>query len=143
MIKVLKIIGIIFLSIILLFSGCAYYVYQKSAAYETTAVPYIEEVMPKLSTWVLEVHRLHSTPESNETISDEDLLKLLKWLSKLGGLNSIEKPQFKGVMNGNFITYVFIAHYENGDAGITVQLEDDNGKFLINQFHVESMALIE
>lgn len=143
MIKILKIIGIFILSMILLFSGCAFYAYQKGQSYEATAVPYIEEVLPKISNWDLETNKLYSTPESNESMKDEDLLKLLKWLSKLGQLESIEKPQFTGIMNGNLIKYVFIAHYENGDATITMQLKDDNGKFLINQFHVDSMALIE
>ena len=143
MIKVLKIIGIIILSMILLFSGCAFYAYQQGQSYETTAIPYIEEVLPKISTWDLETNKLYSTPESNESMKDEDLSKLLKWLSKLGKLNSIEKPQFTRIMNGNYITYVFIAHYENGDATITMQLKDENGKFLINGFHVDSMALIE
>ena len=128
---------------VLLISSCVYYFYQKSATYDPIAIPFIKEVMPKLSTWDLATHRLYSTNESNEILNDRDLARSLKWLSKLGALESIEKPKLTGVMNGNFITYYFIAHYKNGDAGITIQLEDDNDKFLINQFHVESKALIE
>ena len=141
--KFLKIISIIIFSMILLFSGCAFYGYQKGQSYEATAVPYIEEVLPKISNWDLETNKMYSTPESNESMKDEDLSKLLKWLSKLGDLESFEKPQFTGIMNGNLIKYVFIAHYKNGDATITMQLKDDNGKFLIDRFHVDSMALIE
>lgn len=135
---ILRVIKVIFFLIVLLISSCVYYFHQKSATYDPVAIPFIEEVMPKLSTWDLATHRLYSTHESNERINDEDLTRSLKWLSKLGSLVSIEKPKLTGVMNDNFITYDFVAHYKNGDAGISMQIEDDNGKFLINEFHVES-----
>jgi len=141
--KFLKVVGIIFLCIVLLFIALGLYVSTKSSEYEATAVPFINEVIPKLSTWDLEVFKEYSTPESNKASSDADFSKLLRWFTKLGKLESIGEPVFKSIMNGNLITYIVPVNYEAGEATITLSLRDTDGEFLIHYFNLDSMALVE
>jgi len=141
--KFLKVLGIIFLCIILLFIALGLYVSTKTSEYEVTAVPFINEVIPKLSTWDVEVFKEYSTHESNEASSDEDLSKLLRWFTKLGKLEGIGVPVFKSIMNGNLITYIIPVKYEAGEATITLTLRDTDGEFLIHYFNLNSLALVE
>ena len=148
--KVLKVIGIIFLCIIALFGAIATYTYMKSAQYEKTAVPYIKEKIPELSSWDPNVAKKYFAPEVLEITKDEDLIRLMRWFSKLGALKGIEEPQFINVSSSATVSngqqtiasYTILAHYENGDANITIRLLEVENGFKIYQFHISSMALI-
>jgi len=147
----LKVLGIIFLFIIILFGSVGIYTYMKSSEYSETAVPYINEKIPELSTWDHEVAKKHLAPGILAETKDEDLEKLMRWFSKLGALQSIEEPQFINVSSSATIangqqtiaTYTIIAHYENGDAAITMGLLEVEDGFKIYQFHLNSNALID
>jgi len=149
--KLLKVLGIIFLSIIVLFGTIGIYTYMKSSEYSETAVPYIKEKIPELSTWDAAVTKKYLAPEILAKTEDEDLEKLMRWFSKLGHLKNIEEPQFVNVSsnvtvsNGQqtIATYTILAHYENGDATITMRLLEIDGGFKIYQFHLNSNALID
>ncbi|ARU55874.1 hypothetical protein OLMES_1800 [Oleiphilus messinensis] len=64
----------------------------------------------------------------------------------------MEEPEFNQVRSGaivreganTIVTYnTVLAHYENGDAQITIRLLDLGGSFEVYHFHVNSAALIE
>ncbi|MFV1922553.1 MAG: hypothetical protein ACMZ63_08120, partial [Methylotenera sp.] len=59
--KFLKVVGIIILSFVLLFVAIGFYVSTKSSEYETTAVPFIHEVIPKISSWDKAIFKKYST----------------------------------------------------------------------------------
>ena len=141
--KFLKVVGIIILCFVLLFAAIGFYVSTKSSEYESTAVPFIYEVIPKISSWNIDVFKKYSTAESNAASSDEDLSKLLRWFTKLGKLENVGQPVLKSIMNGNKLTYIVPVKYETGDATITLQLHDTDGEFLIHFFNLDSMALVE
>ncbi len=148
--KVFKILGIIFLLIIILFAGVAAYTYMKSSEYSKTAIPYINEKIPELSTWESSVAKKYLAPEILAKTQDADLERLMRWFSKLGSLKSIEEPQFINVSSittissgqQTIVTYTILAHYEKGDATITMRLLEVEGGFQIYQFHLNSNALI-
>jgi hypothetical protein len=149
--KVLKILAILFLSLIILFAIIAGMTYYKSSQYEKTVVPYIKEKIPLLSNWEYETTKSLMSPKVLENTKEEDLKKIIHWFSKLGKLNHIEKPEFRNVSTRSsftgsgtetIVTYEILAHYENGDATITMSLLDNNSSFKIYHFNINSMALL-
>ena len=149
--KVLKFLGILLLGIIILFTFIGGYTYYKSSEYEKTAVPYIKEKIPLLSTWDYETTKSFMVPIVLENTKEEDFKKIIHWFSKLGKLKNIEDPEFRNVStNSNIagatsktiVTYEILAHYENGDATITMRLLEENNDFKIYYFNINSMALL-
>ena len=148
--KFLKILGIIFLSIIVIFALIVGWTYWKYTEYKETAVPYIKENIPRLSGLNAEVVKSLLAPSVLKVTKDEDLEKLMKWFSKLGDLKDIEEPQFVNVTTSatvvhgkqTIVTYSIPAHYQNGDATITMRLLEVGEGFKVYQFHLASMALI-
>lgn len=149
--KVLKVLGIVFLVIVVFFSAIGVYTYLKSSEYSKTAVPYIKEKIHELSSWDSDVAKQYLAPQVLEMTKDEDLDKLMNWFSKLGSLKNIEEPQFVNVTssatlaNGQqtIATYTILANYENGVANITMRLLEVKDGFQIYQFHINSNALMD
>lgn len=149
--KVLIVLGVIFLVLVLIISGIGVFTWYKSSKYENTAVPYIKAAIPELSKWDIEITKEYMAPEVKKEISDEDLNKVIKYLSKLGSLVSIEKPSFTNIYAGatldsgkkTFVTYTINALYENGNAVITITLLDLGGSFNVYKLNINSMALAE
>ena len=143
-------LGIIFLSIITFFVAIGAYTYMKQSEYSKTAVPYIKEKIPELSTWDPVIAKKYLVPEVLAETNDDDLEKLMRWFSKLGRLKSIEEPQFVSVSssvttkNGQrtMVTYTINTHYENGTAVITMKLLEAEDSFQIYQFQLNSNAFI-
>ncbi len=149
--KILKGFGIFILVMVVLVVLVAAYTGYKQSEYSETAVPYIRNVIPKISTWDPQKAKIFFVPGTFDNVSDEDFEKLFKWFSKLGQLKSIEDPQFLSVNSSattseganTIVTYSIEAHYENGDATITIKLLDLNESFEVYSFNVNSMALIK
>lgn len=149
--KILKVLGIIFLVIVILIASLFAYTYLKSSEYNEEALPYIEKVIPELSTWNTKILKKYSAPEALANIKDEEFEKLMRWFSKLGNLKSIEKPKFvnfsnySSLENGQktILSYTILAHYENGDALIEMSLLEVENGFQVYRFHLNSSALID
>ena len=107
--------------------------------------------MPELSKWDVTVAKQYMAPEALKSVSDEDFSKLMKFLSKIGSLISIEDPQFQNLSSSvttdtgtlTTVLYKFTARYENGDATITLKLKPIDSGYQIYYFNVNSMALAE
>lgn len=149
--KIFKGLGIAILVIVVLFAGIFIWATVISSKYNETAIPYIENVMPELSKWDIEIAKQYMAPEVLESVSDEKFSKLMKFLSKIGSLKSIEEPQFQkasssaSTSTGTLTTvlYTFTAHYENGDATITLKLKPVDDGYQVYYFNVNSMAFAE
>ena len=149
--KFLKGLGITVLVIAIIFAGIFVWVSIISSKYNETAIPYIEKVMPELSKWDVDVAKQYMAPEALDSVSDADFAKLMKFLSKIGSLKSIEEPQFQNASSSattgtgtlTTVLYTFTAHYENGDATITLKLKPVENGYQVYHFNVNSMALAE
>ena len=149
--KFLKWLGIAILVVVVLIAGIYIWVSFTASKYNETAIPYIEKVMPELSKWDVSVAKQYMSPEALQSVSDEDFGKLMKFLSKIGSLKSIEEPQFQKVNSSvtagtgtlTTVIYAFTAHYENGDATITLRLKPVDSGYEIYYFNVNSMVLAE
>ena len=149
--KILKWLGIVLLVIIGLFVLIAVYSGYQQSKYEKTAIPYIKEIVPLISKWNPKEIKPYFTSEALANVSDEDLEKMFKWLSKLGELKSFEEPQFLNIFSGTsiqsgshtIITYHVLAKYESGDANINLRLIATETSFALYHFNINSKALIE
>ncbi|MDF0534149.1 hypothetical protein PY479_07660 [Shewanella sp. A32] len=149
--KILKWFGVILLGIILLFILVAVYTGYKQSGYKETAVPYIKEVIPAISEWDTEKAKQFFVPSTFDNVSQDDFEKLFRFFSKLGSLKSMDEPVFNQVQAGatiqeganTIVTYTVLAHYENGDAQITIRLLDLGGSFEVYYFNVNSTVFIE
>ncbi len=149
--RILKWLGGILLVIVVLFGAILALTTYKQAQYSKTAVPYIERVVPILSEWDAPSARSLFAAQALEEVSEEDLEKLLDFLSKLGDLLSMDDPKFLQVSAGasvgegtsTIVTYTIDAQYEYGPALITIRLLDLGDRFEIYYFNVNSSALLD
>lgn len=148
--KFLKILGIIILLIVLGIGGIIGWFKYEQYKYASTAVPFIQQVVPEIAQWNPEVLKSYMVPEALASTSDADLVKLFAWFKKLGTLESLQEPQFLNVFKGfssekgsqKIITYSIPANFNAGEAIITIRLLDQGESFKIYQFNINSKALI-
>ncbi len=131
------------------FSGYFIYGYMQSAKYDGTAIPYIEKVLPELSSWDVDRVSQCMAPEVLATISPENLVELLKSLSQIGTFQSISEATFKNKAVGAnvkyadapVITYDIETRYSSGPVTVTLSLLDRDGKYQVYYFNFQSQAL--
>ncbi len=126
-----------------------FYSAQKEAQYATTAIPYIEQVIPELSKWEPEISRQYLSAEFLQKTSADDFARIIKAMSKVGELQGMEVPEFEEIYSGDtpagekqtVISYQIKARYTSGDAIIIMSLLDRDGAFEVYRFNVQSEAL--
>ena len=109
------------------------------------------KTIPELSKWDPEIIKSYMSPELHSEVSDSDLIKMTRIMSKMGTLIATGEPVFKNVIststveNGSMtlVTYLVPAKYANGDATLTLILKEKNESFDIYNFNVDSMVLFE
>lgn len=127
------------------------YNHMQSSAYEATAIPYIETVLPQISTWDPVKVRDYMAPEVLERVKDTDLEALMLSLSKIGTLKSIDKIKFKNKASGEnitrgkqpLVTYLLEAQYSSGQVDVTLTLLDKGDSFDLYHFNFQSEALAQ
>ncbi|SDZ79015.1 hypothetical protein SAMN05660420_00320 [Desulfuromusa kysingii] len=129
----------------------AYFVYDAvlSSRYAGTVGPYIQRVLPEISTWNPNIARQYMAPEILKTVTAADLDHLMEALSKIGSLQKIGKMSFKSQSEVDdvefekrpLITYEVDAQYSTGDTKITISLLDRNGSYELYHFNFQSKAL--
>ncbi len=127
------------------------WVLGEQSEYESTAVPYIEKLIPKIATWDPNVVWDHYDQEVKSSISKEDNEKVVRFMSKLGELESTDTPEFQMVSTSastssgarKLVTYKIAARFESGDASIELTLVDRDGEFSVYHFKINSMVFVE
>lgn len=138
-------------TIIAVFASSVLYDRYKASEYEDFAVPYIEKIIPEISKWDPVVTRALMAPEVSAAIPEENFIEATSWFSRLGALQSMDKPEFEDVHSGTqaslgeqtIVEYNVDARYENGDATINLKLLERNGAFEIYRFNFGSEILLE
>ena len=129
-----------FVAMVSIVIGVYAYKNQQAAEYDKLAVPYIKQVIPKLSQWDPATTRQLMAPEVLEGISEELFTGVINVFSKLGQLQSIEEPKFKKAYTAEetkidtVVAYTTDAKYENGDATIAIQLLIRDGSLSVFRF---------
>lgn len=123
--------------------------HMQAAAYEETAVPYIKQVLPRISTWDVERVSDYMASEVIDRIPHDQLVSLMEGLSRLGSLESIDNVKFKNKASGQLattgeqpvVTYDIDATYSSGPVGVTISLLDQGGTFVVYHFNFYSRVL--
>lgn len=133
------------------FSAFFYYGYYQSSQYDGTVVPYIQEMLPKLSTWDPVIVKQLMAPAVLRTVTDENLTSIMEALAGIGELQSIGEMKFKKRATGGagdlvqqpVITYIVKAQYSTGETIVTISLLDKGGSYDVYHFNFESEALFK
>ncbi|MCK4503767.1 MAG: hypothetical protein KAU22_12095 [Desulfuromonadales bacterium] len=131
------------------FSSYFSYGYYLSSKYADTAIPYMEEVLPQISTWDADIVRQYMAPEVLQTVTAENLKNLMAALSKIGELKSISKFSFQNEVSGDnvqfvggtVITYEVEAEYSSGATVVTIRLLLRDDSYQVYHFNFQSQAL--
>jgi hypothetical protein len=148
--KVFAIIGSIIVVILIAIASVTGYNHYLASKYEDTAIPYVKRFIPEMSKWQPEIITGYMPRESLESTPEENIVKIVEYLSKLGALKSMEEPVFSKVYSGapgkdegkTVVVYTVNAVYETGDAEITVNLLETEESFKVYNFHINSLALL-
>lgn len=149
--RIIKRILLGLLLVFLFFALIGLWAWKEQSDYEMTAVPYLQSVVPEIATWDPDIAWAYFDQDVKDTISREDNAKIINYLSTLGTLRSLDRPQFRQVTSSatlktgtrKLVLYQISAEFENGDATIDVTLTDRDGKFSIYYFKVDSMAFAD
>lgn len=150
--KFLKILGGVFLVIIVVVAVFFAMTIPKVRALDKEIVTYFESAVPLVvANWNPEDLKRRAAPELLAAPNvDERLPKVFKWYSALGKLKKLEKPAGRAGTGykpgtkfyGTWGEYAAAAEFEGGQAHIKVVLRKNGDIWQIMGFQIESMALL-
>ena len=138
------------ISILIIIGGNIFYKKYQGSQYDKLAVPYIQRVIPVISSWDPVATKALMTPEIATTIPDEKYARAMVFFSQLGALQSVDEPEFTKahvdleteIGRQTILEYKVDASYANGDAEIEIKLLERGGSFEIYRFNFSSEALL-
>lgn len=130
--------------------GLEMYRSYQGSEFDKTAIPYIRQVIPEISRWDPETARALMNPDISATITDEKFTRAMRFFSKLGALQGMDKPKFReahvdqqtDIGKQTILEYIINAQYENDDAEIVLQLVEKGDSFEIYRFNFSSEFLL-
>ena len=154
--KILIIVVAILTVVVLCFAGIKFYINYQASKYDAAVVPLLQKVIPEISTWEEDAIRENMSEEALQRISPQDFSAIVERFSQLGALRSFETPIFKEVSETRSpstlpgkgpvtttVSYTSDAVYDNGDAIITLMLSEQDGRFEIQYFTIQSLSLAQ
>lgn len=138
------------LFIITVVVGSALYDRFKTSPYDAQATPYLESILPTISTWETAQIRPLMAPDALSKVSDEQFQQTMDIFARLGRLKDHDRPRFRtlhaeaGVDGATrtIIEYLVKAEYESGPAEIVISLVHTDGTFMVYHFNLGSKALL-
>lgn len=148
--KYFVLIALWVVSIIVAVGGLEIYKSYQGSEFDKTAIPYIRQVVPQISTWDPETVKLLMAPEIAATIPDEKFIRAMRFFSKLGALQDIDEPEFEeahvdremDIGKQTIIEYKIAARYENAEAEIHLQLLERGESYELYRFNYSSELLL-
>jgi hypothetical protein len=125
------------------------YAYVQSTRFDPTVVHYIEQAVPQLSRWDVATTKALLDEEALKRVSDNDLEKMMEYLTRIGELQGFDKPRFRstsktmttGAIERDVVTYRVKADYSSGPAELTLSLVERDGDYALLHFNFQSQAL--
>ena len=133
----------------LLLAGLVLYSFwygMKADRYEETAIPYLEAVMPKLTSWQYDQLRPLLSPAARLDFENENVRAAYQSFSRLGQFQSMEKPRYtasrtdSSVEFGDIevVDYQVALQFDSGPALIKITLVADGKSYHIQHFGFHS-----
>ena len=152
--RILFTLGAVLVVVLLCFAGIKGYIAYQASQYDPVAVPFLQKVIPEISTWQEDAIRKNMSPDALEKTSPEHFRAIVDRFAKLGALKSFSTPHFEEVSEtrtGNaivgsgpattIVTYAADAVYENGDATINFKLAVRDNGLEVQYFTIQSGVL--
>lgn len=120
-------------------------------SYDETAVPYLDNAIPKLASWQFSELEPLLSPQAREKLKTEQGRAAYQLFTKLGRFNSMEKPQYQSEASSHteglgdilVISYTIPADFETGPAIFKIKLASTDGTYYIHQFGIHSEIFAE
>lgn len=149
--KVLKVIGIIFLGIIIIFVCLAIWSTYQTKQYTNSATPYLQENLPKVLSWQYKKFEPLLTTEAKEFFDAEKGQKVYGFLSRLGRLETLGEIQFLGSQTGlttsegssSLVRFSILATFKTGEAQVLIHLVPNDESFLIHYMKINSDVFLQ
>lgn len=118
----------------------------KAERYNETAIPYLEQALPKLASWQYpELEQLLS-PTAQAVFASDKVRAAYQAFSRLGRLQSMSRPEFMGnrsktiedLGDVELIAYQVPLEFETGPAVIKLNLASDGQRYYIHHFGIHS-----
>jgi hypothetical protein len=133
--KALTIAGFVIVSGALFVFGVGVMIFRSGAIEEEEVfIPFIEASVPKLVPWDLEQYKKLLSDKGYSAVSDEEWVKYLQIMSKLGDLITVGNPEKKEWKRSlmfptgftHYATYEILAEFETGPARISLMLNHND-----------------
>lgn len=149
--KLLKILGSFFLVLITLFVFFGIWFSISSSAHVEQATPYINKVIPTLTSWDYNNLEPELTEEAKVYFETEQGKKVFKYFAKLGDLSRFAPPEFAKSMSGvtidsgsyDMVSFRVISHFEKGEALITLTLLLNDNGYKIHNININSDVFLD
>lgn len=123
----------------------------KADRYDETAIPYLESAMPMLTSWQYEQLKPLLSPGARIDFENEKMRVAYKSFSRLGRLESMEKPRYMAGSAGNIpelgdvelIDYQVVLQFDTGPAMIKIKLVADGKSYHVQHFSFQSEIFSE
>lgn len=151
MYRVLIIVGIVaIVCVVILASVIAFLAVRGRGNDETSAKAANDIVLAIASNWSEDGFNANATPELRKVATPEEIGRLFKLYRRLGALKSLGKPEGESVAmvgfgsqsSGLTAHYLFHATFSNGPATIRVRLRENDARWQLESFRVESKVFL-
>ena len=151
MTKFFKYLGFGVLSIVVFFVAIFVIASIGGVDTEDTFPPYIEETVPKLTTWNVEQYNLLMSQQAKESATSEQWQLYMDMYTKLGELKSIGLPELQNsevefnLVTGRttYVVYLVPLSFDTGEAHVQLGLLHNDGSIEINSVRFFSDLLFK
>ncbi|MES1938983.1 hypothetical protein T5B8_02000 [Salinisphaera sp. T5B8] len=149
--KILIACGVFFIALLVIYAGLFIWAFRQSYVVAEDVTPYVEGVLPELTTWQYASFEQELTPTLREQLETTNGEKVLRQFATLGALESHEPLQVIRAERGfnlsagryNRAIVLIPAHFEAGDAQIQLTLDKVTNGYVINGIHISSVVFLE
>ena len=149
--KFFKYLGFGILSVVVFFIGIIVITSLGGIDKEETFIPFIEETIPKLTTWEIEPYQLLMSKESMESSTSDQWHLYLNKLKKLGTFQKLGVPELQNskVVSATstgtttYAIYLVPLTFDTGEAHVELGLQHNDGKTEIYNIRFLSDLLLE
>ncbi len=123
--------------LLIIFGTLYFYTGQQKEYYEKTALPAISGILKEISQWEKNGLLAYLAPEAKQTITEDNLARLLNHYRQFGAFKSVGELQFSRLASAlslfgqRRVSYSGIAQFENGPVNLTITLNQTGNGFLI------------
>lgn len=124
---------------------------MEAERYDETAVPYLNDAIPKLVSWKFSRLKPLLSPEALKEAESEQGQAVYRIFSQLGKFYSMGKPQYladksehsEGLGNIRIVSYTVPVDFETGPAIVKLNLASVDDSYYIHHFGIHSELFVK